>query len=253
MLPATNAPKKPARPLLVEHVEAALTNFIRTEGVRPGDRLPSEAELSAKMQCSRNVLREAVGRLASHGVIEVRRGLGMFVGTTDTIRSFASLLRSSMTISVGDLLEFTEFRRAIEGYAARQAAVHASNEELAELSRLAEEIDDPKISREESLYRDTKFHLRLMEIGGNRLMTVLLESLLEFLHASMDSTTAKPRDTETSRRLHAIIIDGLMRRDPEAADQAMETNRQFTASKLKSLSDTGSRSDSLKAPPRCDW
>jgi GntR family transcriptional repressor for pyruvate dehydrogenase complex len=230
---ATNKTSRSTRPLLVEQIVESLEELIRNEGMRPGDRLPSEAQLAARMQCSRNILREAVGRLTSHGVVEVRRGLGMFVGTADTIRSFDSLLRSSMTISVGDLLEFTEFRRAIEGYAARQATIRATDEELSELGRLAQAIDDPTISREESLMRDTKFHLRLMEIGGNRLMAVLLASLLDFLHASMDSTTATPRDIETSRELHAIIMDGLIRRDPDAADQAMEINRQHTISKLK--------------------
>jgi DNA-binding FadR family transcriptional regulator len=235
MIPIKSAAKKQVRPLLVDQVAEALTDFIRKSGMSSGDRLPSEAELTVRMQCSRNVLREAIGRLTSYGVVEVRRGLGMFVGTSDTIRSVAALLRSSMTISVGDLLEFTELRRAIEGYAARQAAIHATDEELSELRRLAEEIDEPSLSREESLERDTRFHLRLMEIGGNRLMTMLLESLLDLYLASMDSTTAKPRDFETSRGLHQLIMDGLMQRDPDAADRAMEINRQHTVSKLTNL------------------
>ena len=51
------------RPLLVDQVMGFLSDYIRREGLSPGDRLPSEADLAERMQCSRNVLREAVGRM----------------------------------------------------------------------------------------------------------------------------------------------------------------------------------------------
>ena len=220
------------RPLLVDQVMGLLSEYIRREGLSPGDRLPSEADLAERMQCSRNVLREAVGRMTSLGLVDVRRGSGMFVGTTDSVRSCALLLRSSLAISVNDLVEFTEFRRALEGYAARQATSKATDVELAELDAMAKAIDDPDVTREESLKRDSAFHLRLMEIGGNRLMATILESLLDFMQASMDSTTATPRDIDTSRQLHAAIMDGLLKRDPIAAENAMEFNRQHTINSL---------------------
>jgi GntR family transcriptional repressor for pyruvate dehydrogenase complex len=220
------------RPLLVDQVMGLLSDYIQRERLRPGDRLPSEADLAERMQCSRNVLREAVGRMTSLGLVDVRRGSGMFVGTTDSVRSCALLLRSSLAISVNDLVEFTEFRRALEGYAARQATSKATDGELSELDAMATAIDDPDITREESLKRDSAFHLRLMEIGGNRLMATILESLLDFMQASMDSTTATPRDIDTSRQLHAAIMDGLLKRDPIAAENAMEFNRQHTINSL---------------------
>jgi len=220
------------RPLLVDQVMGLLSDYIQRERLRPGDRLPSEADLAERMQCSRNVLREAVGRMTSLGLVDVRRGSGMFAGTTDAVRSCALLLRSSLAISVNDLVEFTEFRRALEGYAARQATSKATDGELSELDAMAKAIDDPDITREESLKRDSAFHLRLMEIGGNRLMATILESLLDFMQASMDSTTATPRDIDTSRQLHAAIMDGLLKRDPIAAENAMEFNRQHTINSL---------------------
>lgn len=220
------------RPLLVDQVMGSLSDYIRSEGLRPGNRLPSEADMAERMQCSRNVLREAVGRMTSLGLLDVRRGSGMYVGTTDSVRSCALLLRSSLAISVNDLVEFTELRRALEGYAARQATSKATDAELAELDAMAKAIDDPDITREESLKRDSAFHLSLMEIGGNRLMVAVLESLLDFMQASMDSTTPTPRDIDISRQLHAAIMDGLLNRDPIAAENAMEWNRQHTINSL---------------------
>ena len=54
----------------------------------------------------------------------------------------------------------------------------------------------------------------------------------------MHSTTATPRDVETSRQLHAAIMDGLLRRDPAAAESAMELNRQHTIDCLNRLEET---------------
>ena len=220
------------RPLLVEQTQEALTRHIRETGLRTGDRLPTEAELVRSMRCSRNVLREAVGRLVSIGLVEVRRGTGMFVGSADAITSCARLLGTSLAISEEDLVEFTDFRRVLEGAAARRAAAIATAGEIEELRSLAEAIDDAGIPREESLRRDQAFHLRLMEIGGNRLMAAVLRLLIDYLHVSMDITTSTPRDTETSFRLHAAIVDALERRDGDAAEHAMEINRRHTMTRL---------------------
>ncbi|MFN5976429.1 MAG: FCD domain-containing protein, partial [Planctomyces sp.] len=76
------------------------------------------------------------------------------------------------------------------------------------------------------------------DIGGTRLRASILEPLLDFLQASMHATTATPRDVETSRQLHAAIMDGLLRRDPAAAESAMELNRQHTIDCLNRLEET---------------
>jgi len=109
----------------------------------------------------------------------------------------------------------------------RKGTSHASFENVGNADAV-----QPEIAREESLKRLFAFHLRMMQIGGNRLMAGLLESLLDFMQASMESTTATPRDTATSRRLHAAIMKALYRRDPEAAERAMELNRQHTLDRL---------------------
>lgn len=221
---------------VVDEVVESIAQYIRSGQLGPGDRLPTEAEFASQMRCSRNVLREAIGRLSSLGLVEVRRGTGMFVGTTNAVRACAILLRSSLAITKHELVDFTEFRRVIEGYAARQAAMKASDAELQELRRLASSIDEPGIPREESFRRDQAFHLRLVEIGGNPLMRSLLESLLDFLEASMDSTTATPRDNAASRALHEAITNALCRRDPDAAEEAMELNRLHTINRLTATS-----------------
>ena len=76
------------------------------------------------MGVSRTVLREAISRLEAIGLLTVRRGRGMFIGDRHSLANCVRLVRSAMAITPGDLVQFTEFRRAVECYAAQRAAQH---------------------------------------------------------------------------------------------------------------------------------
>ncbi|MFA7556174.1 MAG: GntR family transcriptional regulator [Hydrogenophaga sp.] len=69
----------PAR--AADEISAQVREMIASGRLRPGDRLPSERELSARMQVSRNTLREALRALEHAGIIEMRKGAtgGAFV------------------------------------------------------------------------------------------------------------------------------------------------------------------------------
>lgn len=57
-----------------------LLQLIEELGLRPGDRLPSERDLAARLGWSRNTLREALTLMASRGQLEIRPRLGIFLG-----------------------------------------------------------------------------------------------------------------------------------------------------------------------------
>jgi len=75
----------------VDQVATQLREFVEAGQIAPGARLPSEAEMSAQLCISRNVLREAIKRLESIGLLSVRRGLGTFVGDRGTLSATAKL------------------------------------------------------------------------------------------------------------------------------------------------------------------
>ena len=56
-----------------------LRGMIATGALRPGDRLPSELELTQRHGLARDTVRRAVTLLRQEGVVEVRRGYGAFV------------------------------------------------------------------------------------------------------------------------------------------------------------------------------
>jgi DNA-binding FadR family transcriptional regulator len=206
---------------LVSATVDRLRQHIEENNLGAGDRLPTEVELLDKFDVSRSVLREAIGRLETIGLITVRHGQGMFVGDPDTLSSCVNLVRSAMAMCPRDLTQFFEFRSALECWAARRAAEVATPDEVKALETLCEQMDRRDQSYEETIRADFAFHRKLFEVADNQLMLSVILVLQQWTLAGMLQTTPKPRDYPVSRRLHRAILKGVRDRDPEAAESAM--------------------------------
>jgi GntR family transcriptional repressor for pyruvate dehydrogenase complex len=229
------------RQSLVDTAVARIREVIEQGQLKAGDRLPTEAELSAQLGVSRTVVREAVSQLESLGMLSVQRGRGMFVGTGSGLSGCVKLLRSALALSAKELVQFTEFREAVECYAARRAAESATPDDLAELEALCEAIDRPGTDDLEAMRLDFRFHRRLMALSGNELMCSVLEVLQEFVLAAMVRTTPMPRDRNQSRGRHLAIVRAVRTGDPDAAEKAMRAHLDHTVRVLEAIERKQSR------------
>lgn len=144
--------------------------------LRPGDRLPREPDLAAHLGLSRSSLREAVKALALIRVLDVRQGDGTYVTSLDPamlLETMAFVIDLHQDASV---LEFFEVRRILEPAAAARAAVRMSDEDIAALRGLLDELG-PDPSVDALLANDVEFH-RLIAVGsGNRVLASIIDSL----------------------------------------------------------------------------
>jgi GntR family transcriptional repressor for pyruvate dehydrogenase complex len=223
----------------VAEVESLLRQVIETRGLAPGDRLPTEAELVESLEVSRPVLREAVGRLQTLGLVRVKRGLGMFVGDRSSLEGCLQLVRTALAVTPRDLIQLVDLRRALEQHAARGAAQLARPEDVAALQALCDEMDRPALPYEEAIGIDFAFHRKLVEITGNELMLNVMSVLQEFIVEGMLQTTPRPRDRAVSRRLHRTIVEAVRRGDPDAAERAMREHMEVTGARLARFAETG--------------
>lgn len=65
--------------LLYEQIKAGIKELIKTNNLKPGDKIPNESELCGIFDVSRITIRRAIKELGEEGVIEVIRGKGTFV------------------------------------------------------------------------------------------------------------------------------------------------------------------------------
>ena len=226
--------KRPSTSSLVDDVVGQLRNFVAHAKLSAGDQLPSEPELTKRFGVSRSVLREAVTRLQTIGLLDVQHGRGTFVASGTALTGSAQLMRSALTIAPHELMKFSEFRFVIEGYAVRQAAVLASDADLAELEALCAEIDRDDQDFVASVRSDFNFHYKFVEITRNEPMQNVFKVLQEFILASMVKTTPQPRNIDYSRKIHRELLDAVRTRDPAIAGAAVDQHMELSRVALKS-------------------
>lgn len=210
----------------VELVVERIAQVIKDRKLTAGERLPGEFELVDQLKVSRPVLREALARLQSLGLVDIQRGRGTFVGSTSSLANCAKLLRSAVTISPAELLSYAELRAAIEVQAARQAAERATDADVAELAKYLKELDAEGLPYSQILEIDFRFHRKLVDMAGNPLISNLMEVIYEFVLAQMARTTTPARHGKLGRKLHMPILKAVEARDPDAAEKAMRRHMQ---------------------------
>ena len=184
------------------------------------------------LEVSRPVLREAVSQLEAIGLIQVRRGLGMFVGDRDSLAGCLKMVRTALAVTPRDLTQLTELRSALEDHAARRAAEAPTREDLEALEELCDAMDRRGLPYEEAIGLDFAFHRKLTEIAGNELTLNVMSVLQEFIVEAMLQTTPRPRDRAVSRRLHQAILTAVRKKDPEGAEKAMREHMRVTRERL---------------------
>lgn len=220
------------RPTIVGQVVERITRVIQDRKLAAGQRLPGEYELVEQLQVSRPVLREALAKLQSLGLVDIQRGKGTFVGDTSSLANCVRLLQTAVTISPRELLAYAEMRTGIEVQAVRQAAERATPTEVAELAGLLKDLDREDLPYAELLEIDFRFHRKIIAIAGNPLMVNLMEVIYEFVLTQMARTTPTPRENQLGRKLHRAIYDAIASRDAEAAERAMREHMQAVLKRL---------------------
>lgn len=128
-------PKGPIPEIIVERIRTALAQG----ELKPGDKIPTEAEFSEKLNVSRNAVREAMKILVSFGVLEIRRAEGTYVVDEYTPRLLDPLVYG-LLLSQRSMEELLEFKLGIAMSMLYPAIRNASGEEVRKLRTLAEQF-----------------------------------------------------------------------------------------------------------------
>lgn len=155
---------------------AQIRELIRSGGLRPGDRLPPEKELSESLGLSRNSLREAVKALAMINILDVRRGDGTYV---TNLRPSSALEAMSFVLELQQdemILDLLEVRRVLEAAAGSKAAPRITDEQLSGLAAVLAGVG-PESDIEDLVSHDLEFHRQIARIADNEFLCDLIEVL----------------------------------------------------------------------------
>jgi len=206
--------------------------------LKPGERLPSERELSDKLGVSRPSLRDAVAELQDKGLLESRAGAGVYVA--DVLGSaFSEGLVKLFASHDEAVFDYVSFRRDMEGLAAERAAIYGSDTDLEVVATIFAKMEAAHLKRNatEEAALDANFHLAIIEASHNVIMLHMMRSMYQLLREGVfynRQTMFKQRTTRgTLLDQHRAINDALQARDAPAARQAVEDHLNFVERSLE--------------------
>lgn len=208
-------------PRLPDLVSERLINAIRDAKLPPGAKLPSERELGEQFGVSRTVIREAIRHLVAKGVLEVQTGSGARVagiGTSGVSESLSLFLRRRGPLAPDKI---NEVRETLELQTVRLAAQRASDQQIAEIRAICDQMTKVGQDHEEASRIDVAFHRAIAEATDNELFLVLVDSISDVLLEIRQATLKRRTRVKAALEQHGRIVEALERRDVEGAVAAM--------------------------------
>jgi DNA-binding FadR family transcriptional regulator len=215
---------------IVEHVKAAIFQG----HLRPGDRLPTERELSEQFGVSRATVRDAIRVLESGGLVRVRVGAGggPFVAEP-SIHSLADSLNNHLRLQGVSVRELAELRLSIETEAAALAARRATQADLDQIAFILRAAEQPN-GASGSAVTSIDFHLLVARAAHSGALLAVLSAVRELLREAFETMHARLADMpDVAVRVHRELHQVLVRRDAEQARALMRTHLEdFEARRL---------------------
>jgi len=209
---------------LSQKIERRIEEAIRQRKLVPGNKLPSEKELCASFAVSRTALREALRRLNARGLIEIKKGSGMYVSEIAIEDAINSLnLYYDLKFDSNLIAHMIEMRSLFEPQIAVLAARNRKEEDLDELRRNI--LDLGKCNPDNTqLEADiiNRFHTNMAKATHNPMVFVsmepifsLLPRLRNFMYANIDG------EKDYTLAAQQKILDAVEKQDEETAGRAM--------------------------------
>ena len=208
------------RKAVSELVVQRILDLVKSGHLKAGEKLPPERDLAVQLDVSRPTVREALRALSILGVLEIRRGGGVFVTALDAAE-LLNPLDFFMSLNSENLAELFDARIQFEPMIAGLAAERLDDSELIRLQDMVDaQVNHPE---DADLFHDTdtEFHKTILEASDN----VFLSRIGKLLQVLGDQGRRKFQQRKSIRLQsiedHGVVIAALKTRDSDAAFRAM--------------------------------
>ncbi|WP_420631414.1 FadR/GntR family transcriptional regulator [Candidatus Leptofilum sp.] len=212
--------KSLARTGLVDQAVDAILAMIAEQGLKPGDFLPSQADLMQQFGIGRTSLREAIQRLVVLGAVTVTSGKRMSVGPMIRSNRPATAAELEASLRHAALRELTEVRDLLEPQAAALAAQRITDDLVLRLENIVDEMKMPKDSATD-FHLNTQFHATIAEATQNEALQHILKVVADMLAPLQGHMYERALENYRADQEHLPILQALKDRDPDKARKAM--------------------------------
>ncbi len=195
---------------VVSSIIDRIRDALLRKDLRPGDYLPSEAELTKRLGVSRSSLREAIKMLQAMGVVEARRGQGMAI-RNEPGADYISPLLFQVIMQSGVPDDLLELRLLFEPAASVLAMQRATGDDLARIREALERLETAVQAGTQTADDDLAFHHAMLRATRNPLVIRIGETIFELFRPSISiSMNAIP---SLAVKDHQAIYEAFVARD----------------------------------------
>lgn len=209
-----------------EQIAEQIEKRILSGELRSGDRLPTERDLAEQFQVSRTAVREAMKILAQKGLVDMRPGRGTMVidGAHQAMQHSINLAMKLKLGEVGGSNNLVEVREILETEIAALAAARATEKEIAIMRGAVKVMDESLNDADTFITADNTFHEALAQGTQNTLILILVNSIVNLLSEQRKQIFEVEGGPQRGQLHHKKILESIIRRDPQAAREAMRAH-----------------------------
>jgi GntR family transcriptional repressor for pyruvate dehydrogenase complex len=216
-----------------------LAEQIKSGKLAPGERLPTEQELTRAARVSRTVVREAVAALRAEGLVVTRQGVGAFVSAAPQQAPFR--IDTERLHDLEEILYVMELRLCVEMESAGLAAERASRAQVRSIDAALEAMDRATAQGKAAVDEDLALHRAIAEGTGNpqfpRFLQFIGRHLIpRHIVSGMPKTMGGQRAyLELLQTEHRRIVEAIRSRDAKAAREAMRRHLTRSLDRYRKL------------------
>lgn len=191
-----------------------IEDYIKSNDLKSGDKLPSERKLAQMLSIGRSSLREALRKLETVNLVQVENGRGAFVKNPNaTIKG----INMQLAIEKPNLLQLFQVREVLEGLAIELAIENATDEEIENMEQIMDEIDAKLEDKINPNMEDEQFHRAIYYASKNDVLITILESMTDYFNKLWHSPLGDYSILIDSMPLHRPLFEAIKNRDKKKA------------------------------------
>lgn len=229
---------------LPDEVAVSIIGAIEGGQLMPGDRLPTESELSKRFGVARTVVREAISLLRYDGIVDSRRGVGAFV--TDASQRAAFRISPACFEKRKQIVQLLQLRTGVQAGASALAASTRTSDQLAQIEAAFKRMvvaDErgPSDALEERVDSELLLYRYITEASNNpyyaEVVSMIEANIQNNLRSAFLKNAAASEFGPEIIAEHSAVLDALRAGNTEAARTATRTRFERAADRLAARAD----------------
>lgn len=206
----------------VDIVSEELKRIIESGQVKPGDKLDTIEAMAARFRVGRSTVREAISHLKAQGLIETKQGGGTYVRA-----QVPELIGVRRIAKERELIHLLQVRKIVEVGSIGLAAEFRTEQDLMELHKIVNLMEEAIGNEEISQVYDVNFHLAVAKATQNPMLQSMMESISEMMFRTMRDTRSLWlfSEQESAHRLyqeHKQMLLAIEQQDSREASRLMD-------------------------------